>query len=234
MRQKPTQKMNLLRPPASDNTDMDGQLALQRAGAAGSVWVATASDEELVVLCQDSRHVAFEILVERYQNKVYGFVLNNVGDEETARDLAQETFVRAYLKLPGFRRQSLFKTWLFRIARNLCIDHYRRRSRAAAGMPNPDSLPVSGQLDLPQSAPEDGKDDGLSGLMAQELAQRVRAALQRLPEKMRSAVILYDLEGLSCQEVASALRCPLGTVKSRLFNARIRLRDILRSYVESG
>ena len=175
---------------------------------------------------------AFDLLVERHQDSIYSFMLNNVREGETAKDLAQEVFLRVFVKLSGFRGESLFRTWLFRVARNLVVDHYRQQKRVRELERHLWLTAERGEEVL--SSPDDGSApaDMLDSLEAKETTQKVRRALRELPEKMRNAVILYDLEGLSCDEVARALGCPAGTVKSRLFNGRLRLRELLEPYME--
>lgn len=225
-------RMNFLRPPAS--RDSDGTKDLVLRGTEPGLVLSTCTDEELVCIYQAGEKAAFEMLVERYQDSTYNYILNSVREEETAGDLTQEAFVRAFLKLPVFRGQSLFRTWLYRIARNLCVDNYRRqkkeRKRRTYLGANED-----GWEDSPGIVVRDERQkDALDGLISEETRREVRMALEMLPEKMRSALILYDLEGMSCEEIARIVGCPVGTVKSRLFNGRLRLREILRPYIDGG
>jgi RNA polymerase sigma-70 factor (ECF subfamily) len=211
-----------------------GDERLKEVGA--GALLGRATDKELVCLCQGGEQRAFEMLIERYQDNIYNFMLGNVGDEEAARDLAQEVFIRAFQNLPGFRMESLFKTWLFRIARNLYVDNYRRRKRRLEinGQPSGGSERRKLEEDWFEGVRDESKADTLQGLIGEEVRIQVRSALQKLPEKTRNALILYDLEGFSCEEVARMTGCPVGTVKSRLFNGRLKLRELLRPYIERG
>jgi len=168
---------------------------------------------------------AFDALVERYKDSVYRFILHNVWKEDVAEDLAQETFVRAFQGLQRFRGSASFRTWLYRIALNLCIDH-RRKLRASRGTHS--SLQEAEAQLGPLLAPPD-PDRALS---QEELADQVQRAIRSLPERLRNVTVLYDLEGMSYQEIARLEGCPLGTVKSRLFAARQELRRLLSPYVQ--
>ena len=234
MNKKPAGKMNFSGPRASKDMTADGEMGLTSpsVGKRG-VLLDRTPDDELLQLHRRGDERAFDVLVGRYQDTIYNFMASNAGDEEVARDLAQEAFVRAFANLAGFRGDSLFKTWLFRIARNVAVDHYRRQRRRKE---------VQVQMGAGDDDAEEGvaslgrrgeAEDGLKGLIAKEMTEQVSRALQRLPEKMRIAIMLYDLEGFSCEEVAEVLGVPVGTVKSRLFNGRLRLRERLRPYMEN-
>jgi RNA polymerase sigma-70 factor (ECF subfamily) len=150
-------------------------------------------------------------------------------DSPEAEDLTQEVFVRAYQSLRSFRHAAAVDTWLYRIATNLVIDRFRRRKRAPqqyvpleeGGDPLTE-LPAVDRASNPAAAAE-----------LTELQAQVQRAIASLPPKLRSAVVLHDLEGLSYEEVAVAVGCPVGTVKSRLFNGRSLLRRKLSGYVEA-
>lgn len=164
-----------------------------------------------------------------------------VGDSEEAEDLTQEVFIKTYLSLRSFRSQASLNTWIYRIAGNLCIDAHRKRVRKDTAM---GGAPVS--LDEGVGTSGDGADDARTsrelpdtrlepyGVLArQELDGQIQLALEALPEKMRSVVVLHDIEGLAYEEIAEIVDCPLGTVKSRLFNARVQMREKLREYLEA-
>jgi RNA polymerase sigma-70 factor (ECF subfamily) len=191
------------------------------------------SDLALVERCQRGDRAAFEALVKRYQDRIYNFVYRMTEDPDEAEDLTQEVFVRVYRSLPRFRGQASFQTWLYRIASNLCIDRHRHQERSPQVVRSLDA-PVEGpdgerEFEVPdwQSNPE-------SAFLSQELREQVHRALASLTEKLRVVVVMYDMQGLSYEEIAQILRCPVGTVKSRLFNARAALREALRPYVEGN
>jgi RNA polymerase sigma-70 factor (ECF subfamily) len=173
------------------------------------------SDEELVRLSQKGDLKAFGILVERYQKRVFAVASGLVQDAEEARDLTQESFIRAYQAIETFRGVARFYTWIYRITVNLCMDHFRKqaaeRSNLAAEQPL-DSDPVT-----PDSV-----------AAQREMNQAVHQAIQALPADQRTVIILRELEGLSYKEIAGVMDCSMGTVMSRLFYARKRLRELLK------
>lgn len=190
------------------------------------------ADVALVERCCANDRQAFETLVRRYQNKVHNFISKMTNDAEDAEDLTQETFVKAYLSLGNFRGESSVQTWLYRIATNLCIDRSRRRKRQ---VPTAFSLdePLEDEHEQISREIPDHAADPYRHLARKELRKRVREGLSSLTEKLRAVIVLYDIQGLSYEEIAQVLNCPVGTVKSRLFNARIELGQRLKSYVQS-
>ena len=176
--------------------------------------------------CRAGDVAAFEPLVEKYRQRVWRVAYNTLRDREEAWDVAQEAFIRAYQALPSFRGQSAFYTWLYRIVMNVATD--RARSRGARGrafgterVPEEDWERV-----LPDQNPGDEAPDDAAA--RREQRQKMVQALDTLPEHHRKIVMLSDLEGLSYREIADTLEIPMGTVMSRLHNARKRLRDALR------
>jgi RNA polymerase sigma-70 factor (ECF subfamily) len=196
------------------------------------------SDTSLIERCQHNDIAAFDEIVARYKNKIYNYVYRMIGNCEDADDLTQEAFVKMYLALDTFRNQSSLSTWLYRIAGNLCIDSHRKRVRRETGFGG-----TVTSLDEPIGG--DGFEEGFgrdvgdvtfepSKVLAQsEMDAQIQLALSKLPNKMRSVVVLHDIEGLQYEEIAVVVGCPLGTVKSRLFNARTALREHLRPYLQS-
>lgn len=188
------------------------------------------TDLELVERVQSGDVESFEVLIRRYQQRVYNQVCRMVRSPEDAADLTQEVFLRIYGSLNRFRGQASFQTWLYRVTANLCVDRHRRAQRTPA---------VSLSLDAPAET-DDGEIDREvadwagnpeSGALSVELQRHVREAVWRLSDKLRAVVVLHDLQGCSYEEIAEALDIPLGTVKSRLFNARAELRRLLADYV---
>ncbi len=188
------------------------------------------TDLSLVERCRASDEAAFREIVSRYKVKVHHYIFRMTGSSEDAEDLTQEVFVRLYTSLGTFRGQSSLNTWLFRIAGNLCIDRFRRtKGRAPAysldepfGEDDSAGRDIADQTWEPHRLLENG-----------EMAAQIQIALGRLPEKLRTALILHDLEGLPYEEIAQIAGCPLGTVKSRLFNARMQMRGLLTPYLSS-
>lgn len=174
----------------------------------------------------------FDSLVLQYQDNIYNYVYRMVSDPLDAEDISQEVFVRAYQSLKNFRNECSFRTWIFRIATNLCVDHYRKKGRIPKNSVSLDQ-PISGDeremhLDIP-----DFESNPQRIFESKDLRHEVQGAIQSLPEKLRTVVLLYDIEGFPYEEIAQILRCPLGTVKSRLFNARLKLKNKLQAYLNA-
>lgn len=168
---------------------------------------------------------AFETLVLRYQARIVNYATAMVHDAGTAEDVAQETFVRAWRGLGRFREESTFKTWLYRIATNVArthLDRCGRRARIADRSLDDETAPVQAG-DVPSRAP-----DAETSLVRREAIDR---ALSELPDELRQALVLRDVEGLDYKEIAAVTGAPIGTVESRIFRARRRLRTLLRPLV---
>ena len=183
------------------------------------------TDNELVVRCLQQDEYAWQLLVERHSHRVLNIAFQFTGRREEAEDLAQEIFLRVYRSLRRFDLNTRFLPWLVRVSRNLCIDEYRSRAREKAALvgdePDPDRTP-------------DQAPGPLRNLEKRELEKRVRWGLERLPEELRTALILRDLQGLSYTEIAEALELPEGTVKSRIHRGRLELGRILAPESASG
>lgn len=190
------------------------------------------ADAALVARCKENDLSAFEEIVQRYQHKIYGYVKRLVGNETDAEDITQEVFLKALHSLRSFREESSLQTWLFRIATNLCRDLHRRRQREKGWLPlwrHTDGEDSDGEectIEIP-----DTYHDPQKLLLQEELSGLLKQAIDHLPIAMREVLVLHDIESLSYEEIAQALDIPLGTVKSRLFHARARLRDALSSYI---
>jgi RNA polymerase sigma-70 factor (ECF subfamily) len=184
--------------------------------------------------------LAFDNIVLRYKNQVYHYILRMTGNVEEAQDLTQDVFIRSYVALDSFRSQSSLTTWIMRIAANICIDAHRKKTRKDLALGGPatslEEHTGGGKGDITaDSANIFGvtRDcDPFEAIAADELDSCVQKALERLPDKMRSAIVLHDINGLTYQEIAAIQYCPVGTVKSRLFNARLHLRELLQDYVQ--
>lgn len=175
-------------------------------------------DARLVTRFQRGDEDAFDVLVERHRRRIYSLV-RRLSSPVEADDLAQEVFIAAYRTLPGFRGDSTFSTWLYRIAVHVCSHHLRKRRLDTT------------ELDEEHEDVEREHDPERSAL-SQELQERVREAIHDLPHKLRLVVVLRDLHGLSYEEIAEVVGCPIGTVRSRLHYATQRLAVALRPYVE--
>lgn len=191
------------------------------------------ADTALILRCQANDAAAFNEIVARYKNKVHNYVCRMVGPSADAEDLTQETFVRAYMNIKSFQSRASLNTWLYRIATNICIDFSRKNNRTKAFTTSlhrdDDEEDGSVELEIP-----DSRFDPQNLLLNKELGVKLDQALKTLPEKLRTVVLLHDIEGLAYEEIANIVECPLGTVKSRLFNARSALRDKLLPYLDGS
>lgn len=181
-----------------------------------------SDDHALVERCRAGDITAFEPLVEKYRQRVWRLAFNVLRDREEALDVTQEAFVRAYQALASFRGQSAFYTWLFRIVMNVAADRARQRAARgrAFGTERVEEEEWARTMPAPGETPDERAARG-------EERERIMRALDALPPRHRDIIMLSDLEGLSYREIADVLGIPMGTVMSRLHNARKRLREIL-------
>lgn len=179
-------------------------------------------DATLVERVRGGDVAAFEPLVEKYRQRVFRLAYNVLRSQEDAWDVAQEAFIKAYQALPSFRGQSAFYTWLFRIAMN--VAHDKARQRGAAGRAFGTERVTEEEWE--RTMPDPGEEPDDAAARAEERS-RITRALDALPEHHRAIIMLSDLEGLTYREIADVLKIPMGTVMSRLHNARKRLRAVL-------
>jgi RNA polymerase sigma-70 factor (ECF subfamily) len=185
----------------------------------------TWTDEELVAKSISGDADSFNELILRWERPIYALAYRTIGREEDARDVCQETFLRAFRALPGFRGQAKFSSWLYRIALNLCRDWVRRERRTPVVQPPEDT-------DLLEIAAGAEPSDSIEELVARkDLARAVEQAMTLLPEEQRTAIVLKEFHGLTFQEIADLVGCPLSTVKTRLYQGLTVLR---RELVRSG
>lgn len=171
---------------------------------------------------------AFGRLVDAYQHRVFGFAKRFVKDREEAADITQEVFVRAFQNFERFDARAPLRTWLFRIAYNLCVDKARRLDR------QPIEYRIDGNVEGEE--PIEVMDDRWNPeamVLDEELLQRVEDGIATMSEKLRSVLLLHDREDLQYDEIADVLNVPIGTVKSRLFLARAHLKQVLSEYLEA-
>jgi len=179
------------------------------------------SDEELVEACQAGEASAFDVLVARWEDRIRGAAYRFLGSEDEARDVAQETFLKAYKSLASFKREARFSSWLYQIATNLCRDRLRRRkTRPQVSL---EALEETGPV-IVETRP--GADERL---VASDLARAVRRAIHALPEEQREVVILKEYQELTFLEIAQALDLPVSTVKTRLYRGLAQLRQRLET-----
>jgi RNA polymerase sigma-70 factor (ECF subfamily) len=178
----------------------------------------TATDEELVARSQGGDLESFNQLIVRWERPIYALAYRVIGREEDARDVCQDTFLRAYRALPGFKGQAKFSSWLYRIALNLCRDWIRRQRRAPVSQMPEDA-------DAMELASEAGPAESIEDLVARrELSAIVEKAMAELSEEQRTAIILKEYHGMTFQEIADLQGCPLSTVKTRLYQGLSQLR----------
>lgn len=191
---------------------------------------ASATDKQLVVRVQKGDRRAFDLLVVKYQQKIMSLISRYVHDSDEVQDVAQEAFIKAYRALPGFRGDSAFYTWLYRIAINTAKNHLVSRSRRPPGsdVDVEDAQFMDAGEALRDSA---NPENTLSG---EELRSTVNDALAELPDDLRTAVTLREFDGLSYEEIAEVMECPVGTVRSRIFRAREAIDRSVRAHMEGG
>jgi len=181
----------------------------------------TWTDEELVARSKTGDTESFNQLVKRWERPIFALAYRTLGREEDARDVTQETFLRAFRALSGFKGDAKFSSWLYRIALNLCRDWMRKERRAPL-------VAVPEGVDVEDLAAERGPTETVEDLASRsEMAREVAKAMQYLPEEQRHAIILKEYHGLTFQEIADLMKCPLSTVKTRVYQGLSTLRKQL-------
>lgn len=186
-----------------------------------------AVESALVERCKRQDAEAFGKLVDAYQNRVFGFVRRMIRDNDEAADITQEVFIRAYQAFTRFDGRSSLRTWLFRIAHNLCVDRVRKHDRT----PQEFHLEATSEDDSPMDL-SDSRWDPQHIVLDDELRRIVETAIAGMSDKLRSVLLLHDQEDMAYEEIAQALDLPIGTVKSRLFLARNHLQNTLTPYLK--
>lgn len=182
-----------------------------------------SEDRDLVGRCLRNDQRAYRALLAKYERAVYALVRRMVPDPEDARDLAQEAFVRAFKNLEQYDPERKFSSWLFRIANNLCIDHYRRRKLETVPLVRQHAGEEEETWDLPDAAANPAET-----FSDQERGRRLLAAVQALPPGYRMVILLRHQEDLAYEEIAETLGLPLGTVKARIHRAHRLLKEKLQ------
>lgn len=186
-------------------------------------------DRRLVVQAQAGNKKAFELLVVKYQRKLLRLVNRFVHDASEAEDVTQEAFIKAYRALKSFRNESAFYTWLYRIAVNTAKNHLVSRGHhftthtvaASEEAENFEDAPTLKDMNTPEAL-----------LMSRQLAETVNSSMSELPEELRTAIHLREIEGMSYDEIANIMNCPIGTVRSRIFRAREAIATKLRPQLD--
>jgi len=191
-------------------------------GRPGRAEPPSGDERELIERCLAGDTSAFEPLVERYRQRVWRLAYQLLRDREEAWDCAQEAFVRAFHSLPSFRGHAAFYTWLFRITVNVATDRQRSRGAQARAF----GAERLSEEEWKRTMPDPGARPDQAATQSEQ-RERIRQALDALPPRARTIIMLSDVEGLSYREIADVLGCPIGTVMSRLHNARKRMKTLL-------
>jgi len=188
-------------------------------------------DRELVARAQRGDKHAFELLVEKYQRKLGRLLSRFIRDPSEVEDVTQEAFIKAYRALPAFRGDSAFYTWLYRIGINTAKNYLMALGRRAPTSTEVEAEEAEGFEEGEQlrdiNTPE-------SVLLSNEIAQTVNSTIERLPEELRTAIQLREIEGMSYEDIAKVMDCPIGTVRSRIFRAREAIAEQLRPLLDTG
>jgi len=173
-------------------------------------------DQELVARVQKGDKKAFDLLVLKYQQKITNLISRYIRDPHEVQDVTQEAFIKAYRAIPKFRGDSAFYTWIYRIAINTAKNYLVAQGRR----PPTDDVDAESaeQMDVGIRLKETGTPE--NHVLTEEISLTVQKAIDELPEDLRTAIILRELEGMSYEEIANAMSCPVGTVRSRIFRAR--------------
>jgi RNA polymerase sigma-70 factor (ECF subfamily) len=192
--------------------------------------VKKTDDQRLVDRVKEGDKKAFDVLVLKYQHKIVKLVMRYIRDPVEALDVSQEAFIKAYRALPNFRGDSAFYTWLYRIAINTAKNHIVSMNRKPLDY-DLDSQNSEG-YDVPPKLRDDDSPDKI--LQREELRQALEGAIDALPEELRVAIVLREIEGMSYEEIAEAMECPVGTVRSRIFRARDAVDKSIRPLLGSS
>ncbi len=189
---------------------------MPKAGTSAGRSGDSEVDRQLVRRVQNGEKAAFDVLVLKYQHKLLKLISRYIRDSSEAMDVAQESFLKAYRALPNFRGDSAFYTWLYRIAINTAKNHIvsERRRPPDTDVDSVDAEQFGGHSDLKDNATPERL------LLREEIRRTVAEAIEDLPVDLKTAIMLRELEGMSYDEIAAAMECPIGTVRSRIFRAR--------------
>ncbi len=202
------------------------------SGCAGAAPVSEREvDQQLVARAQRGDKRAFELLVEKYQRKLGRLLARFIRDPAEVEDVTQEAFIKAYRALPAFRGDSAFYTWLYRIGINTAKNYLMALGRRAPTTTEVEAEDAEGFEDGEQlrdiNTPE-------SMLLSKEIGATVTATIEELPEELRTAIQLREIEGMSYEDIARIMDCPIGTVRSRIFRAREAIAERLRPLLGTG
>lgn len=188
-------------------------------------------DQELVARAQRGDKRAFGLLVEKYQRKLARLLSRFVRDPAEVEDVTQEAFIKAYRALPKFRGDSAFYTWLYRIGINTAKNYLMAAGRRAPTSTGVDSEEAE-SLEEGEQLRDINTPESL--LLSREIGDTVNATMQSLPEELRTAIQLREIEGMSYEDIAQIMNCPIGTVRSRIFRAREAIAEQLKPLLDTG
>ncbi len=186
-------------------------------------------DAQLITQALAGQPAAFGQLVQKYQDRLFNTVVHVVGNAEDAKDVVQEAFVQAFLKLESFQGASAFYTWLYRIAFNAAITH--RRHRGAMRSAEQNSVAAGNPRSAAEAAPRSVVEGPCERLEREERCRQVRQAISQLAEEHRVVLVLREMDGCCYETIAEILDLPVGTVRSRLHRARMQLRELLKEVI---
>lgn len=187
-------------------------------------------DQELVVRAQQGDQRAFGLLVDKYQRKLGRLLSRMVRDQAEVEDIVQESFIKAYRALPNFRGDSAFYTWLYRIGINTAKNYLVSMGRRPQASPEVEIEDAENFEDGDELRTVETPE---AALLSKEIAKTVNDTIESLPEELRAAITLREIEGLSYEEIATLMDCPIGTVRSRIFRARETIAEKLRPLLET-
>jgi len=190
--------------------------------------MTAASDQQLVERVQQGDKRAFDMLVLKYQHKVAGLVSRFIHDSAEVQDVTQEAFIKAYRALPNFRGDSQFYTWLYRIAVNTAKNHLVSRGRRPPGT----DIDVEDAVHFEGDSQLKDMQNPQNQLSSEQLLEKVNQTIKKLPEDLRVALTLREYDGMSYEEIADVMDCPVGTVRSRIFRARETVELAIQPFLE--
>ena len=188
------------------------------------------SDDYLMQQFMAGDRDAFSLLVNRYKRDIFNFILSKVKDRELASDLAQDVFVKLFNAADRYSSFGKFRAWLFRIASNVCIDDFRKKQKASILSLDEKMISDTDEATTLIELLEDKSANPVKETEYSELQTILKLALDALPEKQQFALVLCQYHGMSYGEIAEIQKCPLGTVKSRIHNALMKMKDVLKEY----
>jgi RNA polymerase sigma-70 factor (ECF subfamily) len=205
----------------------------RRADASSAEVVLELTDQELVSRCKRGDHRAFRILVDKYQRRAYGIAIGILRNPEDAMDAAQEAFIKVFRNIQGFKGDSSFYTWLYRITVNVCIDHCRKHGKMRP-VEYDETFKRRDELGAQPINANTRAMHPSEVFENKELGGILNEAIEKLSENHRAILLLREVEGLSYEEIAEVMDCHLGTVMSRLHHARKNLQKVLKPYLEQA